>query len=252
MKPIIPWMGGKRRLAKQLLPMFPEHTTYVEVFSGGAALFFMKEQSKVEVINDLNGELTNLYRVVKHHLDEFTRHFRWSLVSRKDFDLFKETLPHTLTDIQRAVRFYYLQKMAFGAKPTGQTFGTATTTPPRLNLLRMEEDLSTAHMRLARTYIENLDWKKCIEKYDRLETLFYLDPPYYGTTGYGNDFELIQYTVMAELAKTIKGKMIISVNDCPEMREAFAGLRIEQTSIKYTVGGSGRAGTSQELIIRNW
>ena len=74
--PIIPWMGGKRRLAKHLLPMFPEHSCYVELFSGGAALFFMRPTpAKVEVLNDINGQLINLYRVVQHHFDEFVRQF---------------------------------------------------------------------------------------------------------------------------------------------------------------------------------
>lgn len=248
MKPIIPWMGGKRRLAKNLLPLFGEHHTYVEVF-GGAALFFMKQPSKVEVVNDLNGELINLYRVVKHHLDEFVRQFRWALVSREEFDIFKITPPETLTDVQRAARFYYLQKMAFGAKPTGQNFGVSPSSPPKLNLTRLEEDLSAAHIRLARTYIENLDWQKCIAKYDRPETLFYLDPPYFGTAGYGNDFGLEQYQEMAALAKSIKGRMIVSVNDIPEMREAFKGLAFRTVDIKYTVGGTNSTDATKELII---
>lgn len=77
------------------------------------------------------------------------------------------------------------------------------------------------------------------------------DPPYYGTEGYGVEFGLNQYTRMADLAKTIQGKMIISVNDIPEMRRAFSGFRIERVSIPYTVGGSGRScRPSGELIIR--
>ena len=76
-------MGGKRRLAKHLLPMFPEHSCYVELFSGGAALFFMRPvPAKVEVLNDINGQLINLYRVVQHHFDEFVRQFEWTLTSR--------------------------------------------------------------------------------------------------------------------------------------------------------------------------
>jgi len=84
-KPVIPWIGGKRRLAKHLFPLFPEHTCYVEPFCGAAALFFLKEPSKVEVVNDINAELINLYRVIQHHLEEFLRQFKWSLVSRQMF-----------------------------------------------------------------------------------------------------------------------------------------------------------------------
>ena len=133
-----------------------------------------------------------------------------------------------------------------------QTFGTATTSGPRLNLLRLEEDLSQAHLRLSQTYIEHMSWEACITKYDRDHTLFYCDPPYWGTEGYGMDFGVEQYAHMAELARTIKGKMIISVNDIPEMRKAFAGLNMKSVDITYNVGGSGRAGKTAELIIRSW
>ena len=248
--PIIPWVGGKRRLAKHLLPLFPQHKCYVEPFCGGAALFFRKKASKVEVINDINGELINLYRVVKNHLEEFVRQFKWVLSSRQIFDWQKATPTEVLTDIQRAARFYYLQNMAFGAKVEGQTFGTATTAPVGINLLRLEETLSIAHLRLARTTIEHLSWVECIEKYDRPHTLFYLDPPYWGTQGYGVEFGLEQYEAIARLARTIKGNMIISVNDIPEMRQAFSDLQIEVVSLKYSLGNSSLARC--ELIVRNF
>lgn len=248
--PIIPWVGGKRRLAKHLLPLFPEHKCYVEPFCGGAALFFRKNASKVEVINDVNGELINLYRVVKNHLEEFVRQFKWALSSRQVFEWEKSTPVEVLTDIQRAARFYYLQNMAFGAKVEGQTFGTATTAPVGINLLRLEENLSAAHLRLARTTIEHLSWIECIEKYDRPHTLFYLDPPYWGTQGYGVEFGLEQYDVIAHMARTIKGNMIISVNNIPEMRQTFSGLHIETVDLKYSLGSNRQQG--RELIIRNF
>ena len=156
-KPIVPWIGGKRRLAKRILPLFGEHDCYVEPFCGAAALYFMKEPAKAEVLNDINGEIVNLYRVVQHHLDEFMRQFRWSLVSREIFKWLQITPGVTLTDIQRAARFFYLQKLAFGGKVQSQSFGTGTIGGPRLNLLRLEEELSQAHLRLARTTIEHLD-----------------------------------------------------------------------------------------------
>lgn len=252
-KPLVPWIGGKRRLARHILPLFPDHQCYVEPFCGAAALFFMKEPSDVEAINDINGDVVNLYRVVQHHLEEFVRQFKWALNSRQIYKWLTDTPPATLTDIQRAARFYYLQKLGFGGKVQGRTFGIAATTPPRLNLLRIEEDLSAAHLRLARVYIEHLDWQACIAKYDRPHTLFYCDPPYWGTEGYGVDFGLEQYAEMADLARSIKGKMIVSVNDIPEMRQAFKGLAMERLDIRYSVGGSTRtARTSAELLIRNF
>lgn len=245
-------MGGKSRLADKILPLFPEHTCYVEPFAGAAALFFKKEPSKVEVLNDINGELVNLYRVIQHHLEEFVRQFKWAITSRQVFEWEKMKRPETLTDIQRAARFFYLQKLAFGAKVDGQNYGTGTTRTEGINLLRIEEDLSMAHLRLHQVNIENLDWVACVERYDRPHTLFYLDPPYWGTAGYGVDFGIEHYQQMADLARTIQGYMLISVNDHPKMREVYNGLKMKTVPITYTVGGKQGRKPKKELIIFNW
>eukprot|EP01032_Pedospumella_encystans_P006528 gene6528-7822_t len=137
--PIIPWIGGKRRLADRIIPQFPSHTST----SAGGRMKYNAAPAEVEVLNDINGELINLYRVVKNHLEEFVRQFKYALSSRDVFKWLQDTPPHTLTDIQRAARFFYLQQQAFGGKVDGQTWGTATTAPP-VNLLRIEENLSAA------------------------------------------------------------------------------------------------------------
>ncbi|MGP3123380.1 DNA adenine methylase [Serratia marcescens] len=248
---VIPWVGGKRKLAKRLLPLFPEHTCYVEPFCGGAALFFMKTPSKAEVINDINGDIVNLYRVIQHHLEEFIKQFKWALTSRQLFQWLKDTPVETLTDIQRAARFYYLQKTCFGAKVEGRTFGTSATGPAKLNIVRMEETLSEAWLRLQRVTIEHLDWQVCIQRYDRPGTLFYLDPPYWQTCGYGVSFGLEQYRCMATMARQVKGKVIISVNDHPDMREVFSGLEVREAHTTYSVGGNNGHRAS-ELIISNF
>lgn len=251
-KPIIPWIGGKRRLAKQLLPQFPEHICYVEPFAGAAALFFLKPPSTAEVINDLNGDLVCLYRVVQNHLEEFVRQFKWALVSRQIFTWLNDTPPHVLTDIQRAARFYYLQKVCFGAKVSGRTFGADPNRPPRLNLLRIEEDLSQAHLRLARVTIEHLSWQDCIAKYDRPTTFFYCDPPYWQTEGYGISFPWEEYERLACSMREMQGRALLSINDHPDIRRIFSGLVMESVPINYTVGGGKRGGESRELIIKSW
>lgn len=249
-KPVVPWMGGKTRLLKHILPIIPDHQTYVEPFAGGAAVFFNKSESKVEVINDAHGDLINLYRVLKHHLDEFVRQFKWALISRQQFLWHLEESPETLTDIQRAARFYYMQRTNFGGKVDGTTFGIAATAPPAFNLLRMEEELSAAHLRLARVYIERLDWAECVARYDRPGTFFYLDPPYWKVAGYGVKFEWSNYQRMAELAQSIQGKMLISINDHPDIRRNFKGLRMKSIGINYTVGGTHKGKNRKELLIR--
>lgn len=251
-QPIIPWIGGKRRLADRIFPLFPAHNCYVEPFAGGAALYFLRPvPAEVEVLNDVNGDLINLYRVVQHHLEEFVRQFKWALSSRQVFKWLQQTRPETLTDIQRAARFYYLQQSAFGGKVDGQSYGTATTQPPGLNLLRIEEALSAAHLRLSNTYIEHLSWQEVMKKYDRDHTLFYCDPPYWETEGYGVAFEFEQYLEMAAMLKKIKGKAIISLNDHPAIRDCFADFHIESTDIKYTVGG-GKGNDAREVLIFSW
>ncbi|SFJ78355.1 DNA adenine methylase [Paraburkholderia megapolitana] len=130
--------------------------------------------------------------------------FKWALSSRQVFRWLQDTVPETLTDIQRAARFYYLQQNCFGGKLESQTFGTATTAPPGLNLLRLEENLSAAHLRLSSTYIEQLDWRACVDKYDRPHTLFYLDPPYFETQGYGVPFPYSEYVEMASRLRSLK------------------------------------------------
>jgi len=250
-QPIIPWIGGKRRLADTLLSRFPMHDCYVEVFAGGAALFFMRPPAKVEVINDVNGDLVNLYRVVQHHLEEFVRQFRWALSSRQVFKWQQDAHPPGMTDIQRAARFFYLQQQAFGGRVEGQSWGTATT-QPAINLLRIEENLSAAHLRLDGVYVENLSWEACIDRYDRAHTLFYCDPPYWETEGYGVEFGWEHYERLAAKMASLKGKLVLSLNDHPAIRECFKAFEMESLEIDYTVGGGGNKVTRRELIIYSW
>lgn len=254
MEPIIPWMGGKRRLADKLIPLFPNHECYVEVFAGGAALYFMKPQRVLtEVLNDINGDLVNLYRVVQNHLEEFVRQFKWALSSRQIFEWEKMKRPETLTDIQRAARFYFLQQHAFGARSTNPSFGTATT-GSAFNLMRIEESLSSAWQRLAGTYVENLDWLTCCEKYDRAHTFFYLDPPYWQMAGYGVKFPYEEYEKMSKFMKNCKGKVMVSLNDHPDIRKAFDGHHFEELKIIYSVGNQrvNDAKESTEVVITNY
>ncbi|KEC85397.1 DNA adenine methylase [Acinetobacter sp. ETR1] len=253
-KPIIPWQGGKSRLAKELLPKFPDHSCYVELFCGGAALFFMRDQpAKTEVINDSNGELINLYRVVQNHLDEFVRQIEWALTSRQIFAWEKSKAIDTLTDIQRAARFFYLQQHAFGGKVTGQNFGYATT-GRSINRSNIEKNLRLANQRLDGVYVENLPWDNCFDRYDREHTLFYADPPYLDTAGYGVDFPIEQYELLADKMKKAKGKVMLSINDHPKIREIFAGFKMESTSIVYSIGSDlqSKSNRSNELIITNY
>lgn len=253
-KPLFPWPGGKRRLAKHILPVIhaTPHRTYVEPFAGGAAILFMRDPAPVEVINDLHGELVRLYRCVQHHLEELLRQFKWALVSREMFRWAQLQHTDTLTDIQRAARFYYLQRLAFGGKVSGQSFGTTATTPPRINLLRLEEELSAAHLRLSRVTIENLPWQDVVRRYDKPETLFFLDPPYWQTEGYGVGFDMDQHQQIAEAMMTMQGKALLTINDHPDMRAVYGRMPATPLRTSYTIGGGHKPKDARELLYQSW
>ena len=254
MKSFLGYLGGKSLLTRKIIPLIPEHTCYCEVFAGAAWMLFGKEPSRVEIINDINSDLVTLYRVIKHHLEEFIRHLKWVLVARDEFERFSKEAPEALTDIQRAVRFYYMQRNSYGGKVAGQSFNISPTKGPTLNLLRIEEDLSMAHLRLARVYIENMSYEKLIPRYDRPETFFYLDPPYYGHEGdYGKHlFRREGFSTLAGLLAGLKGKFILSINDTPETRKLFSDFIIREVQTAYLAGGAGKKKAVSELLVMNF
>jgi DNA adenine methylase len=247
-------MGGKSLLASRIVPLMPEHKCYVEVFAGAAWLLFKKPESPAEVVNDINTDLATLYRVVQHHLDEFVRYFRWALISREEFERLKAAEPRALTDIQRAARFYYLTRQGFSGKLVSPSFGISTERPPRLNLLRIEEELSAAHLRLSRVYVENLPYQEVIERYDRPHTLFYVDPPYYGCEDYYGVgiFSRQDFNALEAILARLKGRFILSLNDVPEVRDIFSRFHITEIKTRYSAGSADRNKPVVELLISNF
>jgi len=247
------YIGGKSQLSKIIIGSLPEHKTYVEVFAGGAWVFFRKEPSAVEVINDLDKELISFYRVVQYHLEEFLKQFKFLLVSRETWNDYKRQLEADgLTDIQRAARYYYVQRQAFGGKVAGRTFGVASDEPPRLNLVRMEEELSAVHLRLSRVMVENLDWSDLVRRYDKPETVFYMDPPYYKMPFYKYNFGHKDFFKMAELLSDIQGKFLISLNDERFVRDTFSKFNIQTVNTKYSANHASENKDAQELLITNF
>lgn len=251
--PLAGWIGGKSRLVREIVARIPQHKCYVEPFAGAAWVLFRKPESTVEVINDINLEVVTLYRCVQWHLEEFVRYFKWALISRDEFERLKRAKPDTLTDIQRAARFYYLQQSCFGGRITNPSFGYAATRAPKLNLLRIEETLSAAHLRLARAYIEHLPYAEAIRRYDNADTFFYVDPPYWDCEGYYGKgiFSREDFTALAALLSCIKGKFLLSLNDTSGVREIFADFKFEQAQTKYTCS-NGKNLTANEIFIRNF
>ena len=254
MKSFLSYLGGKSLLANKIIPLMPQHTCYCEVFAGAAWLLFKKEESEIETINDINSNLVTLYRVIKNHLEEFIRYLKWILVARDEFERFKVENPDSLTDIQKAVRFYYLLKNGYSSRIDNFSFSINTTRRSNFNLLRVEEELSAAHLRLSRVYIENMRYEKFIERFDRSHTFFYLDPPYYKREDwYGKGiFHRDDFAKLRNILNAIQGKFIMSINDTPEIRETYKEFAIEEVTTTYSCAGASNKVRATELLIMNF
>ena len=243
MNSFIPWIGGKKLLRDQIIARFPaEIGRYIEVFGGAAWVLFRKPRhAAMEIYNDTNSELVNLFRVAKFHAGELARQLDYMLVSRETFYEMRDA--SGLTDIQRAARFYYLLNCSFGSK--GDTF-CCRPRDLQCGLDRLQE----VQERLRRVLIEHKDFAALIRQYDRPDALFYCDPPYYGTEDYYTaQFSRADHIRLRDCLAGIKGKFVLSYNDCPEVRELYDGFIIETVERQHNLKPGERY---QELIIRNF
>ena len=245
------YVGGKNRLANQIISLIPKHKTYVEPFAGGAQVLFRKVRSEVEVINDLDGELVNFYRLCQQHHEELLRCLRYTLLSRKLHNLMTRTPPESLTDLMRAARYFFLQKSSFGGRVARQNFATHVTKPPTFSPKRIPEIINSAYERLQNVQIECLPFELVIQRYDRPTTFFYLDPPYYGAKFYNHNCTDEDFKRLQSALSEIKGKFLLSINAHPFIRKLFSGYRMDEVSLFYSLQKhSGRRYT--ELLIRNY
>lgn len=245
------YIGGKRSLAKRVSEMLPAHTTYAEPFVGGGQVFFRKAPSKVEAVNDIDGELIGFYRVCQQHYEELLRYCHFLLVSRKWYDILKSTDPAGLTDIQRAARYLYVLKNSYAGLVRNPSYIWHVVQPPGFNLKSLPQLIENVHKRLERVQIENLPYQEVIRRFDRPATLFYCDPPYWGRKLYRFNFEPADFERMAEILGKIRGKFILSLNDVPEVRTLFRRFRIQGVELPYTAQkSSGRR--YREVLITNF
>ena len=250
LKPPICRVGGKSKLRKTIIEMIPEHTCYIELFFGAGWVYFGKENSKIEVINDIDKELINLFRTIKYHAPEVERLLEYEFSGRDIFDEYKNCTLEHMTEIHRAIRFLYLITQSFAGK--GNNYGYGTTTKLGQQIF-YKETLLELRNRLKNTYVENLSFEKVIDKYDRNHSFFFCDPPYIETCGYGVIFGEEEHRLLANKLKEINGKFLLTINDHPLARELYKEFNIKEVEVNYSLSRETKArGKYKELIITNY
>lgn len=251
--PAAGYIGGKKQLASAIIARIERipHETYAEPFVGMGGVFLRRKRApKGEIINDRSGDVATFFRILQRHYVPFMDMLKWQITGRREFERLKASDPSTLTDLERAARFLYLQRTAFGGKVAGRNFGVDPLAA-RFNVAKLAPMLDELHERLAGVTIECLPWEAFIQRYDRPSTLFYLDPPYWGSEkDYGPEmFDRSEYERMAQVLSSLKGRFILSINDVPKVRKIFAGFALRPVRLTYTVAKSTNAKPARELII---
>lgn len=248
------WVGGKKALRDEILARFPRnYKRYIEVFGGaGWVLFHKPPGNDFEVFNDFNGNLVNLYRCVREQPEALRDELRYMLNSRLDFEYMKGMLHSQamLPDVRRAAYYYALIRYSYAAGTS--TFGSQPHT--MWNNFPLVE---SAAGRLQKVVIENKDCVKLIRQYDRPESFFYCDPPYYNADQY---YEAVStdgfdHTGLANALLGIKGKFLLSYNDCPEIRALYdrPGIVVEGISRLSNIAQRYENGKQYpELLISNY
>lgn len=252
----IKWVGSKRQLRKQITDIFPEHTCYVEPFLGGGSIFFWKEKSNVEIINDYDDHIVNFFKVLRDDKEKLLDKIENTLVSRTLFLEYRQSNWLELDSIERAFRFYYIVKSSFGGlwrfNQDGECNSPFAGSPspkarPTIYTKNSLETVKKAHKRLQDAVIECDDYRNIVERYDKPDTLFFLDPPYDTEYTYGVSFD---YDELLEVCKNIKGKFILTLNG--EMQGKFKEFNIVETSVNYSVTSKSGDNTKKEIIITNY
>jgi DNA adenine methylase len=250
------YIGGKRNLVKRIVPLIDgtPHERYAEPFVGMGGIFLKRRwRPRAEYINDVSGDVATFFRVLQEHYPYVLDMLRFRVASRAEFERLKALPADRLTDLQRAVRFLYLQRLAFGGRVEGRHFGVDATAGTRFNVNRLEPLLADIHDRLAGVVIEQLGYGEFIRRYDTPATLFYLDPPYWGCErDYGQDvFGRDDFERLAAQLAGIKGKFLMSINDTPGVRATFAAFTMREFDTTYTIG-AGKSTKAAELLISNY
>jgi DNA adenine methylase len=252
------WIGGKHWQAGWIVEHFPVHRCYVEPFGGGGHVLTRKEPSPVEVYNDVDGNLVNFLLVVRARPEEMVRALNDLPYSRALYRQWaREPLPEE--PFERAVRWFYLMRSSFSASwpPTGWSYGKSRNQASRFQTTIGL--LPTFAGRFKRVYIENLNFRECIRRYDGPETLFYCDPPYVGKAWYPeHPFGEQDHRDLAAILHGARGKVVLSSYPHPLIDELYPDWRRDERRFvvfSYGVTRQSKAKTkpkATELLLMNF
>lgn len=253
----IPWVGGKFLLAPDIVALIPDiRKTYIEVFGGGGKVLFLKgrQSREVEIYNDINKDLVNLFRIVRDRLDQFKSRQYFLLSSRHEYSEFLKNYRagKFKDDIDRAIIFYYLIKTSFGAGIT-TGWGVSKVRPSKYPACL--EDLEEVRERLKRVHVECLSYDRLIPKYDAKEAVFYCDPPYYLTLEkpgyYQHELKEEDHARLRDLLAGIDGRFILSYDNHPAVRKLYKGFKIKTTRpVHYSMNNRpGQPARHQEEVL---
>ena len=260
------WIGGKNRLAKWIISNFPldyRKMTYVEVFGGAGWVLIKKESSLVEIYNDNDELLVNLFIVLRDHFQEFRRRAYRTLHSRRLFQMALQQIRegYFKDNIDKAVCYAIVVVQSFSGTQNswGYYISANTRKSSSTRWLPFLRRLNQIRYRLSTVQIECLDFRKIISKYDTPNTLFYLDPPYVGKEHYyRTGFTKKDHIELAEILKTIKGKFVLSYYPCELVEELYKDFNWQTKEVSKSSYGitefsrmrSRPRGT--ELLIKNF
>ncbi len=251
MNSFIGWIGGKKLLRNEIVTRFPQHIDrYVEVCGGaGWVLFHKDKHAEMEVYNDYNSDLVNLFRCIKYHAGEVQKELSCILNSREIFDDYlAQNNIRGLTDIQRAARFFVVVKLSYGSNCG--SYGCV-----KRNVDSIVKYLDKVQDRLKNVIIENKTYSDVIKVYDREGALFYVDPPYFKTEKYyAAEFREEEHVRLRDVLRNIRGKFILSYNDCDYIRKSYKDFNIEEVSRNHNLVSryNNKDKNYGELIIRNY
>ena len=259
LKTPITYYGGKQKLASIIVHLIPKHILYCEPFVGGAAIFFAKKPSPIEVVNDINRELVNFYKQTKENFISLEKQIRISLHSR---DMFRQASivynnPDMFDEVKRAWAVWVLSTQGFSGildGSWGYDISTSTTTK-RINT-KKNSFTETLAIRLQNCQIECADALYIIGSRDAEDSFFYCDPPYYNSDcGHYKGYTEHDYESLLFLLSRIKGKFLLSSYPSPVLEKYITKNNWSKRSIKQKVSVNNKGGNPKskiEMLVANY